>query len=66
MIDKQIVRQHFSRNAVNYDAYAKVQKKMAEQLLEIIRLTLDRTAAAPEILDIGCGTGYLTGQLIER
>jgi malonyl-CoA O-methyltransferase len=66
MIDKQIVRQHFSRNAVNYDAYAKVQKKMAEQLLEIIRLTLDRTDTAPEILDIGCGTGYLTGQLIER
>jgi malonyl-CoA O-methyltransferase len=65
MIDKEIVRKHFSRNAVNYDAYAKVQKKMAGELLKIIQLRLDRTVVTPKILDIGCGTGYLTGQLIE-
>jgi malonyl-CoA O-methyltransferase len=66
MIDKKTVQNHFCRNAVNYDVYAKVQKKMAGELLEIVRLTPDRKAAAPKILDVGCGTGYLTGQLLKR
>lgn len=66
MIDKDLVKRHFSANAANYDCYARVQKQMAKALTEIILkrdwLKSDRL----NILDIGCGTGYLTKLLHEK
>lgn len=35
MIDKKVLQMHFSRNAVHYDKYANVQKKMANELLNM-------------------------------
>ncbi len=34
MIDKTILQMHFSRNAKNYDTYAKVQKKNGQYSIE--------------------------------
>ncbi|ADU75246.1 malonyl-CoA O-methyltransferase [Acetivibrio thermocellus AD2] len=63
MIDKKILQMHFSRNAKNYDAYAKVQKKMANTLLDMLDLDSKNRL---DILDVGCGTGYLTKLLLDR
>lgn len=63
MINKKILQMHFSRNAANYDAYAKVQKKMADELLKMISLDSKNTSKYLDILDIGCGTGCLTKRL---
>ncbi|RBW68319.1 malonyl-ACP O-methyltransferase BioC [Bacillus taeanensis] len=58
MIDKKLLEKRFSEHAKTYDKYANVQKKMAEQLID----TLPKNIREKEItiLEIGCGTGYLT------
>lgn len=64
MIDKKVLQMHFSRNAVYYDKYANVQKKMANELLNMGVLDSINKNDCIDILDIGCGTGYLTEQLL--
>lgn len=63
-IDKEKVRRHFDRHAGSYDQYAVVQRTMTDSLLE---QALQRKA--PEdvrrIIEIGCGTGLLTGKLLD-
>ncbi|MEW6064874.1 MAG: malonyl-ACP O-methyltransferase BioC [Bacillota bacterium] len=61
-IEKEQIRKNFCRGASTYDQYAKVQKKMAQELSNKI------TAVGKEfreILEIGCGTGFLT-ELLAR
>jgi malonyl-CoA O-methyltransferase len=57
MIDKQLLQKRFSMNAQTYDQFANVQKKMANALFDQIAIRPER------ILEIGCGTGYLTEKL---
>jgi malonyl-CoA O-methyltransferase len=57
MIDKKKLSRRFSRQAKTYDKYANVQKEMAQALLASCNDEV-RT-----ILEIGCGTGYLTQAL---
>ncbi|MDE3839175.1 malonyl-[acyl-carrier protein] O-methyltransferase BioC [Bacillus methanolicus] len=62
MIDKQLLQKRFSANAKTYDQFANVQKKMADRLLK--QLVMKRNDSSPlHILEIGCGTGYLTAKL---
>ncbi|MEF9951025.1 MAG: malonyl-ACP O-methyltransferase BioC [Clostridium sp.] len=61
MIDKNQVKLHFSKNAKSYDQYAVVQKNMANALLSQIKISKNTSI---NILEIGCGTGYLTNMLI--
>lgn len=63
MINKKIMQQHFSRNAVRYDTYATVQKQMAQEL--DILLAEDEEGLEPKglILDVGCGTGGMLAYL---
>ena len=65
MIDKQQVKLHFSKNASNYDQYAHVQKKMRDILIEFMLQNNKDTLKVKNILEIGCGTGYLTCALTE-
>ena len=58
-IDKKKVARRFSRNAKTYDQYANVQKTMAKKLLSMV----PSEVTPGHILEIGCGTGYLTGLL---
>jgi malonyl-CoA O-methyltransferase len=65
MIDKQQVKSHFSKNASNYNQYAHVQKKMKDILIKLILQNNKDASEIKNILEIGCGTGYLTSALAE-
>lgn len=62
MIDKEKLKRRFSRNVNNYDKYANVQKKMGDNLIMNIK---NDKANIKNILEIGCGTGYVTQRLIK-
>lgn len=65
MIDKEQLKLHFSKNASNYDEYAHVQKDMKDFLIEFMLQNNKNNIEVKNILEIGCGTGYLTSSLIE-
>jgi malonyl-CoA O-methyltransferase len=57
---KQSIRRNFARRAGSYDRHAGVQRQMARGLLARLEEALPR---ARRILEVGCGTGYLTSLL---
>jgi malonyl-CoA O-methyltransferase len=57
---KQGIRRNFARRAQSYDRHAQVQRLMAHKLVAAAGGSLPRARC---ILEIGCGTGYLTGLL---
>lgn len=63
MIDKDKLKRRFSRNAKSYDKYANVQKKMGDKLIENIK---NDNSNIKNILEIGCGTGYVTQRLVNH
>lgn len=63
MIDKQLLSKRFSKQAFSYDEYAFTQKQMAEHLISQL---VDGSGSHLHILEIGCGTGYLTTLLLEK
>jgi malonyl-CoA O-methyltransferase len=63
MLDKKITRQHFERAAKTYDASAVLQREVAIRLAErLAYIKLEPKRA----VDIGCGTGYITHDLLKR
>jgi malonyl-CoA O-methyltransferase len=54
---KQGIRRNFARRARSYDRHAEMQRLMAHELVAAAGSSLAR---ARRILEIGCGTGYLT------
>jgi malonyl-CoA O-methyltransferase len=59
-LDKEAIRRRFDRAAAAYDIFSVVQRGMAERLIERIE------REPRSILDLGCGTGYLTSLLHKR
>ncbi|NOT85739.1 MAG: malonyl-ACP O-methyltransferase BioC [Methylococcaceae bacterium] len=57
--DKLKIRQAFANAAEHYDDFAHLQRMVADSLLQKSALT----TLQGKVLDIGCGTGYLTQQL---
>lgn len=62
-IDKTRARQAFSRAAATYDQAAVLQREIGQRLLA----RLDYVKLQPKrVLDIGCGTGQQTADLLQR
>jgi len=61
MINKEKLKRRFSRNAKQYDQYAYVQKIMGDHLVKHIQ----NKHSINSILEVGCGTGYVTRKLVE-
>lgn len=57
---KQGIRRNFARRAASYDRHAEVQRFMVRHLLAQAEAAVVRAA---HILEVGCGTGYLTAEL---
>lgn len=55
--DKKAVAASFSRAAASYDAVAGLQRTVALELIEQVG------AAAGDVLDLGCGTGFVTARI---
>jgi len=62
-INKTQMQKNFSQNALTYDQYAVVQKEMARELLLKI---ISTGKYFRNILEIGCGTGFLTELLAKE
>lgn len=58
-LDKAKIRHSFASASATYDAAADLQRTVADELLTHLS-----TNVSGVILDIGCGTGYLTQQLL--
>lgn len=54
-MNKDLIQKRFSKNLETYNDNAKIQKKMAEHLMQLLPKTNFN-----DILEIGCGTGVLT------
>ncbi len=63
MIVTELVEKNFSRYPEYYNNCAETQKHVAEDLYSIIQKKTD-TEDIKTILEIGCGTGFLTKKLI--
>ncbi len=58
---KDRIRSSFSKAALRYDSFASLQKEVGEELLKrVISQHPISHIPHPGILDIGCGTGFLT------
>jgi len=64
-INKDRIKLTFSRAASSYDGFATLQKEVADRLLMDFISPLTTHHAPRSILDIGCGTGFLTYGLAE-
>ncbi|MGF1790476.1 malonyl-ACP O-methyltransferase BioC [Photobacterium profundum] len=62
-IDKQAVAEAFGRAAKHYDKAAAFQRIVGHQLLERLPAVIQ---AGTRVLDLGCGTGYFSEQLMQR
>lgn len=54
-MNKELIRARFAKNLKNYNDNAKIQMRMAEKLSNLVKNT-----KVKNILEIGCGTGFLT------
>ena len=68
IVETNNIKLAFSKAAKNYDTHAIFQKEIAEELLNFVFKTPHPTSHIPypRILDIGCGTGFLTHGLADK
>ncbi|HLW73859.1 MAG TPA: malonyl-ACP O-methyltransferase BioC [Gammaproteobacteria bacterium] len=62
-LDHRQVQRAFDAAAAGYDAAAVLQREVGERLLERLSLT---TLVPARVLDVGCGTGRPTRELVRR
>lgn len=66
MFDKHITRMHFERAAESYDGAAGLQREIAKRIADRLDKLNYQKHQPTQILDVGCGTGYITKDLLER
>ena len=57
-IDKEIIKENFSKGSISYDSYSRIQAECADYLLNLLEADI-----CEDILEIGCGTGAYTLKL---
>lgn len=60
-MNKNLIHSRFSKHLKDYDKNAKIQKNMAEKLVSLCRKKYYKN-----ILEIGCGTGLLTREIVKN
>jgi malonyl-CoA O-methyltransferase len=65
MIDKQLVRERFSRSLKSYAIHAVVQNRMASNLSEMV-CSGCAGRSFERVFEVGSGTGALTAELLKR
>lgn len=55
MMNKELINSRFAKTLSSYDENAKIQKRMAQRLTEFLP-----SKQFDSVLEIGCGTGFLT------
>ena len=55
MMNKELINSRFAKTLSSYDENAKIQKRMAQRLIEFLP-----SKQFDSVLEIGCGTGFLT------
>ena len=72
MVNKELVKQRFEKNLSTYTQNAVVQKHMASELIASLTAHVGGIAIPPytnnfnKILEIGCGTGTLTNEILNQ
>ena len=56
-MNKDLIKQRFCRKLDSYNENARIQKQMAEKLINNF---LPKKTKYQKVLEIGCGTGLLT------
>lgn len=64
-IDKTLVNHRFSRVVESYHREAVAQRQIAERLLNLLQRESVSFPSRPHVLEIGCGTGFLTRSLVD-
>lgn len=64
MVNKELVRQRFEKNLSTYSENAIVQKHMASEL--VAALMTNHSKNFNQVLEIGCGTGTLTKEILNK
>jgi len=59
-LDKAKIRQSFAAASVTYDGVAELQRTVGKALLD----TIDTGSLRGPLLDLGCGTGFLSAKLL--
>ncbi len=60
-LDKARIMRSFAAASVTYDSVAGLQRTVGKELIR----SIDATKLNGTLLDLGCGTGFLTGELLE-
>ncbi|EGQ8071588.1 malonyl-ACP O-methyltransferase BioC [Vibrio vulnificus] len=61
-VDKLAIAQAFGKAAKSYDQHAAFQREVGHKLLD----KLPQDLSGMRVLDLGCGTGYFSWQLLQR
>lgn len=63
---KSAIARDFGAASATYNPAARLQRYMGQVMLEQVAELCDSGSPGPVVLDLGCGTGWFTGELGER
>ncbi len=64
-MNKELIKERFSKKLDSYDKNAIIQRHMAERLVKLIDFSKVNSGSKISVLELGCGTGFLTQLVAE-